>query len=59
MEEKVSFTLVTREVNYPGINLIRNGQGLCEDVLALGAESPQITPGTPVRCTHLNQVGGS
>lgn len=59
MEEKVPFTLVMREVNYLGINFIRNGQGLCEDVLGPGVGSPKITAGSPVRHTHSNQVGRS
>lgn len=39
MEEKVSFTLAMRKVNYVGIILIRNGEDLYEDMLAIGVEA--------------------
>lgn len=53
MEEKISFTLAMRKVNYLGINFIRNGQDLYEEVLGIGVGSLKIASVSLVRCTHL------
>lgn len=39
MEEKILFILVMRKVNYLGINFIRNGKDLYEEVLGKGLEA--------------------